>query len=255
MSSFQHWKEEMTLILIANDMWGFIDGEDLGEKKTLESRKQRAFAILSLNLSRSCRDCLRHLESRDPKEAWNAIIARFERTTAASKMATLDSLLNLRCGDSVLDYVSQFNEHVNRLASMGEKLGRDLKIAILLRGLPPRYEYLASMIKVRENLPELEDVIQLIFLERQTESIGPRVQVHYASETVKCDHRNHDVSRCWKLHPELAPVCNICHQRGHMQKRCPNRRGDPVGRPVEQAAANYVKQDLGDFDEMLPISL
>jgi hypothetical protein len=251
--NFQQWKEEMTLVLLANDMWCFIEGEDLGEKKTVENRKQRAFAYIALNLSTSCRDCLRHLGSRDPKEAWKAVLARFERTTAASKMAVLDSLLNLRCGDSNLDYISQFNEYVNRLTSMEEKLGRDLKIAILLRGLPQRYDYLVGMIKVRENLPELEEVIQLISLEHQADS-GPRLRA-YTADAFKCDHRNHEVSRCWKLHPELAPICNMCRQRGHLQKRCPSRKG-AVERPVEQTTANYVKQEV-DYvlDDMPPISL
>jgi hypothetical protein len=67
MGSFQQWKEEMTLVLLANDMYCFIEGTDTGEKKTADYRKQRAFALIALNLSRCCRDCLRHLDSRDPK--------------------------------------------------------------------------------------------------------------------------------------------------------------------------------------------
>jgi hypothetical protein len=86
----------MTLVLLAGNVWCFIAGEDQGDKKAVKHRKQRAFAILALNLSRSCRDCLRHLDSRDSKEAWHAIMARFERTTPATKMAVLDSLLNIQ---------------------------------------------------------------------------------------------------------------------------------------------------------------
>jgi hypothetical protein len=129
---FQQWKEELTLILLANDMYCFIDGSEqaLGDKKTLDYRKQRAYAIIALNLSRSCRDCLRHVVSRDPKEAWEAVLARFEQTSASTKMAVLDTLLGLRCGSSMLDYVSKYNECVSRLTSMGETLGKDLKVAI-----------------------------------------------------------------------------------------------------------------------------
>jgi hypothetical protein len=146
MGNFRQWKEEMTLVLLANDMWCFIKREDMGDKKTQEFRKQRAFAIIALNLSRSCRDCLRHLASRDPKEACHSVLARFEQTSAATKMAVLDSMLTLRCKESILDYVSAFNECVARLESMDEKLGKDLRIAILLRGLPPSYGYLVSTI-------------------------------------------------------------------------------------------------------------
>jgi hypothetical protein len=170
-------------------------------------------------------------------------------------MAVLDSLLNIRCGDSVLDYISQFNEFTTRLTSMDEKLGRDLKIAILLRGLPPRYKYLVSMIKVRDKSPELEEVVQLVLMESQTECTEfgmPGGQAHSA-ETVRCDHRNHDPSRCWKLHPELAPRCSICRQRGHTQRRCPHRRGDAVESPHDlKHVASYA--DKFEPDAM-PITL
>jgi hypothetical protein len=129
---FQQWKEEVILVLLANDMFCFVNGTDPGNKKTADSRKQRAFAIIALNLSRSCRDCLRHLNSHDPKEAWDAVLSRFEQTSAATKMAVLDSLLGLRCGNSVLDCVSKFNEYVNRLTIIEETLGKDLKVAISL---------------------------------------------------------------------------------------------------------------------------
>jgi hypothetical protein len=127
---------------------------------------------------------------------------------------------------------------------MDEKLGRDQKIAILLRGLPPRYKYLVSMIKVQDKSPELEEVVQLILMESQnsneyTESEMPGGQVHSA-DTVCCDHRNHDPLRCWKLHPELAPWCSICKQQGHTQRRCPHRRGDAVESPHDlKQVASY----------------
>jgi hypothetical protein len=171
--SFQQRKEELTLVLLANDMWCFIEGTDSGDKKTSDQRKQRAFAIIALNLSRSCRDCLRGMDTKDRKEAWDAVLSRFEQTTPATKMAVLDALLNMRCGSSVLEYVSAFNGHVARLSSMDKRLGKDLKDAMFLRGLPMRY-YLVSSIKVREKLPELEEVVQLVLIESHHErtSIG-----------------------------------------------------------------------------------
>jgi hypothetical protein len=140
---------------------------------------------------------------------------------------------------------------------MDEKLGRDLKIAILLRGLPPRYQYLVSMIKVRDKSPELEEVVQLILMGSQTEYTkfempGGQVNVHSA-ETVCCDHQNHDPSRCWKPHPELVPRCSICRQRGHTQQRCPHRRGDAVESPHDlNQMASYAGKSGPDA---MPITL
>jgi hypothetical protein len=226
-------------------MFCFVDGTDPGDKKTADSRKQRAFAIIALNLSRSCRDCLRHLNSRDPKEAWGAVLARFEQTSAATKMALLDSLLGLRCGNSVLDYVSKFNEYVNRLTSMEETLGKDLKVAIFLRGLPTKYQYLVSMIKVREKLPEVDEVIRLVFLETQAGTDVPGGEA-LTVNTVQCTHWIHEPAKCWWLHPELTPICHNCRQRGHLRRNCPNGKGGAIDSQTMTATTNSVKQGYTD---------
>jgi len=99
--TFQIWKEEMELVLMANDLWCLVDpdideAEDTGDKKTLSSRTQKAFALVALNLTRACRDVVRGLKTRDPRVAWKAILERFERVTPVTKMALLD--LNLLLG-------------------------------------------------------------------------------------------------------------------------------------------------------------
>lgn len=240
--SFQQWKEEMTLVLLANDMYCFIEGTDTGDKKTSDYRKQRAFALIALNLSRSCRDCLRHLESRDPKQAWEAVLARFERTSAAAKMAVLDTLLNLRCGESMLDYVSKFNECVGRLESMEEKLGKDLKVAIFLRGLPKKCRYLVDSIKVRERFPEIEEVINLALMEARYERNEFAEEVHMA-ERPRCAHANHEPSKRWVVHPELGPVCHNCGRKGHIKRDCPDGKGGAMESKRMTATADYAKQE------------
>jgi hypothetical protein len=50
-ASFPVWKEEMELVLMVNDLWCLVDpdgAEDTGEKKTLASRTQKAFALIAL---------------------------------------------------------------------------------------------------------------------------------------------------------------------------------------------------------------
>jgi hypothetical protein len=78
-------------------------------------------------------------------------------------MAVLATLHGLRCGDLMLEYVSRFYKCVSCLTSFDGKLGKELTVAILLRGLPPKYSNIVSSIKVRERLPEIEEVINLVF--------------------------------------------------------------------------------------------
>jgi hypothetical protein len=119
---------------MANGLWGFIEGEDTGDKKTQATRSLAAFAIISINLTDSARNVVRQLGSRDPKEVWNALLAEFDQSTPATKMALLDFLLGLRCTSTVLAYVSDFQVTIMKLRSMEVRLDEDLTIAMVLRG-------------------------------------------------------------------------------------------------------------------------
>ena len=101
----------MELVLMANDLWCLVDPaetEDTGDKKTLSSITQKAFALVALNLTRACRDVVRGLKTRDPRVAWIAIIDRFERVTPVLKVALLDVLLGLRYQGTMIEYISDF---------------------------------------------------------------------------------------------------------------------------------------------------
>jgi len=68
---FRMWREKLELHLMANGLWGFIEEEDTGDKKTQTTRSLAAYAIISINLTDSARNVVRRLGSRDPKEVWN----------------------------------------------------------------------------------------------------------------------------------------------------------------------------------------
>jgi hypothetical protein len=99
---FRVWREKIELYLMANGLWTLIEGEDTGDKKTRAQRSLAAYAIISINLTDTARNVVRRLGSRDPREVWNALIAEFDQTTPATKMALLDFILGLRCTTSIL---------------------------------------------------------------------------------------------------------------------------------------------------------
>jgi hypothetical protein len=125
-----------------------------------------------------------------------------------------------------------------------------------LRGLPARYQYLVSNIKVRERLPEVEEVINLVFLETQADITGSVVGT-YVAERTRCGHKNHEPSKCWILHPEITPVCYNCGRRGHVKKDCPDKKRDAVKNEHAAAAAERVGYDPFSerFDGMQPLTL
>ena len=145
-----------------------------------------------------------------------------------------------------MDYVSKFlNECVGRLASMDEKLGKDLKVAIFLRGLPRKCRYLVDSIKVWERFPEIKEVISLALMEAQHERNDSmeEVRVLHLAERLRRAHTNHEPLKCWVVHPELGPVCHYCGRKGHIKKYCPDGKGGTMESKQETATADYVKQE------------
>ena len=89
---FQGWKEVIILFLMGLNLWNIVQGFEQakkGEKAEFEARRQKAYAVLSLNLSDSCRDCIRDLEGPDPVLAWGAILKRFESGTPLNVFSCL----------------------------------------------------------------------------------------------------------------------------------------------------------------------
>jgi hypothetical protein len=129
---FWLWREKLELYLMANGLWGFIEGEDSGDKKTQATRSLAVYAIILINLTDSARNVVRRLGSRDPNKVWNALIAEFDRTTPATKMAILELLLGLRCPSTVLSFVSNFQITITKLKSMDVVLDKDLMIVMML---------------------------------------------------------------------------------------------------------------------------
>jgi hypothetical protein len=230
---FRVWREKIELYLMANGLWGFIDGEDTGDKKNQATRSLVAYTIISINLTDSARNVVRRLGSRDPKEVWNALLAEFDKSTPATKMALLDFLLGLRCTSTILAYVSDFQVTIMKLRSTDVRLDEDLTIAMVLRGLPQTFETFTNSVKHREKMPNLDKLFSMICLEEklvaQAQGVSNTEQTvapkSYVADTPgggcpECGKVGHNQDTCWRLHPELAPLCGRCEQRGHSTRNC-----------------------------------
>jgi hypothetical protein len=122
-----------------------------------------------------------------------------------------------------------------KLKSMEVRLDEDLTIAMVLRGLPQTFETFTNSIKHREKMPTLDRLFLMICLEEklvaQARGVGnpeqPVTHTSYAyvADTPKgscpeCGRLGHNRDGCWRLHPELAPLCGRCEQRGHSTRNC-----------------------------------
>jgi hypothetical protein len=243
---------------MANNLYsGILDDEDQGDKKTIAARSLACYAIININLSDSCMDVVRRLKTKDPRACWEALAAEYDQVNPTTTMMMLDALLDLKCTGPLQLYISEFNVLVARLQSMGVTFDEALLIALLLRGLPPAYEMFCSTVRHREKMPRLDQLFAMLKLEEKLVlrkgGSSPYVPSSYVAaqdvagtpnnrcDVPGCSKVGHTRERCWVLHPDLAPVCKKCDQRGHFTKFCKNER-------QQEGASNA-------YAEMPPISL
>ena len=98
----------------------------------------------------------------DPKKCWEALIAEYDQQNSTVQMLTLDNLLELKCAESVLQYIHEINLNVSKLQAMSIKFDERLLIALLLRGLPGEYEVFRSAVRHRDRVPTLEKLFAMV---------------------------------------------------------------------------------------------
>jgi hypothetical protein len=262
---FRVWVERMEFYLMANGLYsGLLDDEDPGDKKTLVQRQLACYGVINMNLSDSCRDAIRRLNTKDPRKCWEALIAEYDQHNPMSQMLLLHSLLELKCSGTVLDYVSEFNLIVAKLQSMAINFDQRLLVALMLRGLPSTFEVFRSTIRHREKVPTLDELCAMVKVEdkalarqqrtqdSQVYSAG-RVSVSAAVRCTGCNRIGHSEDRCWTLHPGLAPTCRRCGRVGHLAASCTATR--PTAPETDMARTLVDVEDSDQFDGFPPISL
>ena len=191
-----------------------------------------------MNLTYSCRDVLQRLKTTDPRKCWEALIADYNQQNPTTQLLLLDSLIELKCIGTVLDYVSDFNVTVARLRSMSIDFDDRLLVAILLRGLPADFNVFCLTIRHREKVPTVDELCTMVKAEDTTlarsRAATGAVTVYTAAREGDqqqgrcsyCGRQGHGADRCWSLHPELGPKCAKCRKRGHLARFCGERATD-----------------------------
>ena len=233
--NFREWKEMMMLFLMGLGLWITVEGFELLSKDEIEStafelKKQKAFAIISLNLSSSCRDCIRNSPDKNPASAWALILAKYEGKTPLDKLMALDELLAFILNpNDIAGSISQFKEIIAHIRSLGITLDEHLFIALLLRRLPSKFAPLATNLRHREEI-DLDTAIQAVEQEsralddpsdaKTSSSASVEALMTTSFRCTHCNKTNHNVDQCWILHPELKPTCGVCGVSGHKDRAC-----------------------------------
>ena len=151
--NFHNWKFDMKMLLMRNDVWDIVTGEEVLEngasivKRTaFKKRENRALSTICLAVSKECKIYVR--SAKTSREAWETLEKHFEEKTLSRKIMYRQKLYWLRMEDE------NMVEHINKLKTIAEHLEalddappeREL-VMILLSSLPKAYHNLITTLE------------------------------------------------------------------------------------------------------------
>ena len=207
---------------------------DAKEKLKFMARSQEAYALISLSICSSHRDCLRRMgDNYDPADAWNAVLQHFGPTSAISQTLLLFQLLSLSQGSNDLEtYFGLFNIICGKLSMVPDlKIPVKLFIAILLKGLSPRYKHLVSTLLHQEKDQTIEGIMQSLLLEEENLKVtseSPKNEEAEVNQCSVCNRHNHTEENCWDKYPDKRPKCSKCGRPNHFARDCKSVESNQV---------------------------
>jgi len=227
-ANYRTWKFSMKMVLQAKDLWEVISGEEVKpvEEKAgqvWEKKARKALATIALALSAAEKEHI--IECTAPKAAWDILEKLYEGQGQNRKFMLLQELFKMSMEGEKMDvYLRAVREKMSELAVVSLKLEDDVKLAIILNGLPDRYRYLVVSLEKQERIDFDELTARLL---EEEVKVDPRADVmamlsrrtgvcyrcgqmgHLKKDCPRncahCNKAGHNESQCWIKHPELRP--------------------------------------------------
>ena len=207
-SNYRTWKFSMKMVLMAKELWSIVDGTESkpgGETSstTWEKRAQRALAIISLSLTPMEQQHI--IDCTSPKEAWDILVKLYEGKGRNRKFMLLAELFGLRMNDlgEMSNFLHAAKEKISELATTSNKIDDDIKLGIILNGLPEYYRYLVVPLD-RQTTIDFDELSARLMEEEKLRS-------HQEGTTaLKANAR--------RSHAQLR--CHYCGELGHVQNEC-----------------------------------
>jgi hypothetical protein len=212
-ANYRTWKFSMRMVLQARDLWEVVSGEDakpVDEKaaEVWEKKARKALATIALALSAAEKEHI--IECMAPKAAWDILEKLYEGKGRNRKFMLLQELFKMSMEGEKMDvYLRAVREKMSELAVVGLKLEDDVKLAIILNGLPDRYRYLVVSLEKQESIDFDELTARLL---EEEAKVDPRA----AAGTMAMAAR--------KVYKDPEDECHYCGQKGHWKKDCRVRK-------------------------------
>jgi len=209
-ANYRTWKFSMRMVLQARDLWEVVSGEEVkpeAEKaaQAWEKKARKALATIALALSAAEKEHI--IECTTLKAAWDVLEKLYEGKGWNRKFMLLRDLFRMAMLGDMDAYLWAVREKISELSTIGLKLEDDIKLAIILNGLPERYRYLVVSMEKEETIDFDELTARL--LEEELKMNPPM------AATVKA---------MLSKTQDVEGDCHYCGQKGHWKKDCPVRK-------------------------------
>ena len=138
-ANYRTWKFSMKMVLQARDLWEVVSGEEVkpdAEKlgQAWEKKARKALATIALALSAVEKEHI--IECTIPKTAWDILKKLYEGKEWNRKFMLLRDLFRIAMLGDMNAYLRAVREKISELSTIGLKLEDDMKLIIILNGLP-----------------------------------------------------------------------------------------------------------------------
>ena len=227
---FHTWHTKVKGYLMKKGLWGVISaqGESEGTQtraSTLHNkeRDEQALGVIITSLD----DAYIHYidDASSAKEAWDILEKMFGAKGKHSRIGLKMELYKIILleQEAISSLINRLKSIITQLAYIQVKVDEEDKVAILLSALPDDYSQLVTVLKEKEPVPTLEEVINSIQEESKKilKTKGKEASTYEGayvitkSKCIHCGKDNHKSQDCFKI-----KTCPHCGKKGHASNRC-----------------------------------
>src|SRR5271170_5666377 len=176
-ANYRTWKFSMRMVLQARDLWEVVSGEEVKPETEAaaqgwEKKARKALATIALALSAAEKEHI--IECTTPKTAWDILEKLYEGKGRNRKFMLLQELfrMSMERSENMDSYLRAVREKLSELSTIGLKLEDDIKLAIILNGLPERYRYLVVSLEMQKKIDFDELTARLLEEEKKVDPEG-----------------------------------------------------------------------------------
>lgn len=211
-SNYATWKVQIKMLLIKEDLYGFIDGTlsepaDAAAATKFKIRKDKALATIVLSIDPKLLYIIG--DPTEPKTVWDKLQSTFQRKTWANKLSLRRRMYSMKLSDggSLQDHLKSFIEIFDELAVVGDALSEEDKVINLLASLPESFSTLVTAFETLETAPIFEVITERLLHTDNKLKMKLEVQTAMVSTSTK------------KTFGKKVS-CYECGKIGHIRKNC-----------------------------------